>query len=55
MKIITMISLVLLQFYAFGQDAEQTENELKLFIPAHLKNDLPADCKLKIYFTLFSR
>jgi hypothetical protein len=53
MRITTMISLLLLQFCAFGQDTEPTEIKLKLFIPAHLKNELPPNSKLRIDFITF--
>lgn len=52
MKIIAFFTLLLLSPVLYGQTEKETIIELKLFLPAHIKNGPTVNEKLMIYFTV---
>jgi hypothetical protein len=50
MKFINLVLAIFLTTPVFSQTVESTDIEVKLYLPAHLKNEIKPTDKLEIYF-----
>ena len=53
MKLLRLFILLLVSQSCFAQIADDTEIEVQLFLPAHIKSELTPAHKLQVYFTTF--
>lgn len=53
MRSFVLALLLCISSAVWAQDTEDTEVEVKLFLPAHLKSELTAAHQLQVYFTFF--
>lgn len=50
MKPANLLIAFLISYCSFGQSANETTIQVKLYLPSHIKNDLTAADKLSVYF-----